>query len=47
MIATMEWVSWYNGERIHSYCGDIAPKRFEELYYKAQESAKLSDSSQT
>jgi len=47
MIATMEWVSWYNEERIHSYCGDIAPKRFEELYYKAQESAKLSSSSQT
>jgi putative transposase len=35
MIATMEWVSWYK-ERIHSYCGDIAPKKFEELYYKAQ-----------
>ena len=47
MIATMEWVSWYNEERIHSYCGDIAPKRFEELYYKVQESAKLSSSSQT
>jgi putative transposase len=47
MIATMEWVSWYNGERIHSYCGDIAPEKFEELYYKAQESAKLASSSQT
>jgi putative transposase len=47
MIATMEWVSWYNEERIHSYCGDIAPEKFEELYYKAQESAKLSSSSQT
>ena len=47
MIATMEWVSWYNEERIHSFCGDIAPERFEELYYKAQESAKLTSSSQT
>jgi putative transposase len=47
MIATMEWVSWYNKERIHSYCGDIAPEKFEELYYKAQESAKLTSSSQT
>ena len=47
MIATMEWVSWYNEERIHSYCGDIAPEEFEELYYKAQESAKLTSSSQT
>ena len=47
MIATMEWVSWYNEERIHSYCGDMAPKKFEELYYKAQESGKLITSSQT
>lgn len=47
MLATMEWVSWYNEERIHSYCGDIAPEKFEELYYKAQESAKLTSSSQT
>jgi putative transposase len=47
MIATMEWVSWYNEERLHSYCGDIAPEKFEELYYKAQESAKLVSSSQT
>lgn len=46
MVATMEWVSWYNEERIHSYCGDIAPGKFEELFYKAQESAKLSSSSQ-
>jgi putative transposase len=47
MIATMEWVSWYNEERIHSYCGDMAPKKFEELYYKALESGKLTTSSQT
>jgi len=47
MMATMEWVSWYNEERIHSYCGDMAPKRIEELYYKALESGKLTTSSQT
>jgi len=47
MMATMEWVSWYNEERIHSYCGDMAPKKFEELYYKAQEPGKLTTSSQT
>jgi putative transposase len=46
MMATMEWVSWYN-ERIHSYCGDMAPKKFEELYYKALDSGKLTTSSQT
>ena len=47
MLATMDWVSWYNDERIHSYCGDIPPKRFEEIYHKAHGSARLTSSSQT
>ena len=46
MLATADWVSWYNGNRLHSYCGDIPPKEFEEIYYKALESAKLTTSSQ-
>jgi putative transposase len=40
-IATMEWVAWYNSERLHSYCGGIPPKEFEESFYKSQESAKI------
>jgi transposase InsO family protein len=47
MLATMDWVSWYNEERLHSYCGDIPPKELEESYYKALESAKLTSGSQT
>jgi putative transposase len=47
MIATMDWVHWYNEERLHSYCGDIPPKEFEEICYKALVSGKLSISSQT
>jgi putative transposase len=47
MIATMDWVSWYNEDRLHSYCGDIPPIEYEEIYYKALESAKIRDSSQT
>ena len=47
MLATMGWVSWYNEERLHSYCGDIPPEKFEELYYKVLESGKLTGSSQT
>jgi putative transposase len=47
VLATMDWVHWYNEERLHSYCGDIPPKEFEEIYYKAVESGKLSTSSQT
>ena len=47
MLATMDWVQWYNEERIHSYCGDIPPKKYEEIYYQALESGKLTSSSQT
>ncbi len=32
-LATMEWVSWYNSHRLHSACGNIPPKEFEERYY--------------
>jgi putative transposase len=32
-FATMEWVAWYNSERLHSSCGYIPPKEFEENYY--------------
>jgi putative transposase len=35
MVATMDWVHWYNEGRLHSYCGDMPPKEFEERYYKA------------
>lgn len=31
-IATMEWVAWYNNERLHSYCGNISPKEYEESF---------------
>ena len=31
-LATMEWVSWYNNNRLHSACGNIPPKEFEENY---------------
>ena len=47
MLATMDWVQWYNEERIHSYSGDIPPKKYEEAYYQALDSGKLASSSQT
>jgi putative transposase len=46
MLATMDWVQWYNEERIHSYSGDMPPKKFEETYYEILESGKLTSSSQ-
>jgi putative transposase len=36
-LATMEWVSWYNNSRLHSACGNIPPKEFEENYYALPE----------
>jgi putative transposase len=47
MLATMDWVQWYNEDRIHSYSADIPPKKYEEIYYRALESGKLTSSSQT
>jgi putative transposase len=35
-LATMEWAGWYNSERLHSACGNIPPKEFEENYYNQQ-----------
>jgi putative transposase len=46
MLGTMDWVQWYNEERIHSYSGDMPPKKYEEMYYKALESGRLASSSQ-
>jgi putative transposase len=28
-VATAEWVSWYNDQRLHSACGDIPPAEYE------------------
>ncbi len=47
MIATMDWVQWYNEVRLHSYCGDIPPKEYEEIYNKSLACGKLRGGSQT
>ena len=47
MLATMDWVQWYNEDRLHSYAGDMPPKEYEEIYHKALESDTLKSSSQT
>jgi putative transposase len=41
MVATGDWVQWYNEERIHSYAGDMSPKKYEEMCYKALASGIL------
>jgi putative transposase len=37
MLATLQWVAWYNAERLHSACGWIPPDEFEKNYYARQE----------
>jgi putative transposase len=37
MLATLEWVDWYNTERLHSASKYIPPKEYEENYYAQQE----------
>jgi putative transposase len=36
-FATMEWVAWYNNERLHYSCRYVPPKEFEENYYIQQD----------
>lgn len=38
-IATMEWVAWYNTERLHSYCGNVPPRECEEAFYRSRGTA--------
>ena len=39
-IATCAWVSWFNGERLHSELGDKTPDEFEAEYrHKSQPDA--------
>jgi putative transposase len=47
MVATMDWVQWYNEIRLHSYSADMPPKEYEEIFYKALVSGKLNAGSQT
>jgi putative transposase len=31
-VATAEWVSWYNEERLHSACGNVPPSEYENTW---------------
>lgn len=37
--ATMEWVGWYNNKRLHSYCNNIPPFKYEEAFYRTRQTA--------
>lgn len=37
--ATMEWIEWYNTKRIHSYCNNASPFKYEEAFYGRHQAA--------
>ena len=36
-LAIVEWVAWYNQQRLHERIGDIPPDEYEQLYYAARQ----------
>jgi transposase InsO family protein len=34
-MATAKWASWYNNERLHSWCGHRPPLEFEQDYWRS------------
>ena len=39
-FSTLEWVDWYNRQRLHSSIDYVPPAEFEEMFYQQQEEAK-------
>jgi putative transposase len=37
--ATMEWIGWYNNHRLHSYCNNVSPFKYEEAFYRRHKTA--------
>lgn len=35
-LATAEWVFWYNNDRLHSWCGYVPPREFEEAFWQGR-----------
>lgn len=38
-FATLEWVAWFNDERLHSSIGYVHPRSSKAMYYAARESS--------
>lgn len=36
ILNTAEWVSWYNNQRLHSWCGQRPPLEFEQAYWRGR-----------
>ncbi len=40
-FATLEWVAWFNNQRLFEPIGNIPPVEFEEAYYRSQEAPAM------
>lgn len=40
-LETGSWVAWYNQTRLHSYCGDIPPAEFEDIWHVLQANMEI------
>ena len=40
-FATLEWVAWFNNQRLFEPIGNIPPVEFEEAYYRSQETPAM------
>lgn len=37
-FATLDWIAWFNDQRLFGLVGDIPPAEFEQMYYQKQQS---------
>ena len=37
-FATLDWIAWFNDQRLFGLVGDIPPAEFEQKYYRKQQS---------
>jgi putative transposase len=40
-LATLEWVHWFNHQRLHSHCDDVPPAEFESAFYAGQQATPI------
>jgi len=40
-LETLNWVNWFNNERLLEPIGHVPPAEFEELHYRKQEALAL------
>ena len=41
-FATLEWISWYNKQRLLEPLGYVPPAEFEAIYYQCQQAPAMS-----